>query len=102
MQLPMEIWKMKKLMVLLFAAFLLAGCGPSNEECDNAKEQSTALNASEATNYDEYIDSFERPLTASEITLLLNSEFPPDSVGYTLKECINGGRWEGYRTGVKK
>ena len=30
------------------------------------------------------------------INLILNNNFPPDSVGAALKECINGG-WEGWR-----
>ena len=74
---------MKKIVfVLLVLAIVLAACGPSDSQCNLSKMQ--------FTDYD------DRPLTAMEVNLILNNNFPPGTVGAMLQDCINNG-WDGYR-----
>ena len=72
---------MKKILVLTLAlAILLAGCGPSDADCDDAWEQLDVPYGEESF----YAD------------LVLNREWAPNSIGFTLKECIQSG-WDGYQ-----
>lgn len=90
---------MKKLFLcLVVLTMILTACnsGPSDEECWNAKRQMTGLDPLGPDTYDEYVESFERPLTALEVNMILNTNHSPDSVGGALRECIENG-WDGWR-----
>ena len=72
---------MKKLLfVLMLLVVLLAACGPSDVDCALAWEQLD-------------VDSGDEGFM---MNIALNSNWPPDSIGYTVKECIEGG-WDGWR-----
>ncbi len=69
---------MKKLaLILVLLLLLLSACGPSNEKCESAWEQLDVPAGEEGTH----------------VNLILNNEWAPDSVGFTLKECIQSG-WD--------
>ncbi len=70
---------MKKLVVIaLVLVILLAGCGPSDEECELAWMQLD-------------VEPGDESLMVNRI---LNTNHAPDTVGAKLEECINGG-WDG-------
>lgn len=90
---------MKKLFLcLIVLTMILTACnsGPSDEECSNAQTQFTILDPLEAGDYDDYLASASRPLTASEVDMILNRNHSPDSVGGVLRECIDNG-WNDWR-----
>ncbi len=76
---------MKRLFVVILLALsvLLSACGPSEADCELNKQQLNKLQG--RAMYD--------AIPALEITLILNSEYPPDSLGFMLKDCIDNG-WD--------
>ena len=72
---------MKKLVfVLIVIAMLLVACGPTDADCDSAWRQLDVEPGDEALS----------------INMVLNNNWPPDSIGYAVKECVES-RWDGYR-----
>ena len=83
------------LIVILLALILVACGGPSKKECDDAWLQidwgEVALWAAEGeTTLEGAFENFNG-VAIEAVNYLLNNEHSPDSVGYTLKECINNG-----------
>lgn len=84
---------MRKIALILFVlVIVLSACGgdPSSssyvprpdwrEVCDDFWEQLDV-----ETGYEQ-----------ETVTMLLNQEWPPDSIGFAVKECVNDG-WTGWR-----
>ena len=72
---------MKKLVFMLVViVILLVACGPSDFECNSYWRQMKVKPGTEA-------------FTVSQV---LNTEWPPDSVGDAVKNCIETG-WDGWR-----
>jgi len=72
---------MKKLVFMLVViAVLLVACGPTDADCDSAWRQLDVEPGDEGT----------------IMSLLINQEWPPDSVGAAVKNCIETG-WTGWR-----
>lgn len=72
---------MKKLLVIaLVIMIFLTACGPSDAICNGAWYQMDVAPGQGNL----------------AMNMILNSEWPPDSVGHTLKECVEHG-WTGYR-----
>ena len=96
---------MKKLIlvvVVVVIALLIGNAmrGPSDEECQSAWGQMDAgananANATDYDTYQEYLDAFEAEV-GMVISLILNTNHTPDSVGGVLKTCIEMG-WTGWR-----
>ena len=72
---------MKKLVfALVVVALLLGACGPTDADCDSAWRQLDVEAGEEGT----------------MVNMVLNNSWPPDSVGFAIKECVESG-WDGYR-----
>ena len=72
---------MKKLVfILVLLALILTACGPSDADCDLAWDQLD-------------VDPGEEGTT---MNMAMNKNWPPDSVGFRIKECIESG-WDGWR-----
>ncbi len=65
------------MLIVLLLGILLAACGPSDAECENAWRQMDVPTGEAFT----YVD------------LVLNNEWAPDSIGFAVKECIESG-WD--------
>lgn len=71
---------MKKMLIVLVLMVLLVACGPSDADCDSAWRQMDVEVGDES----------------STVSLVLNNNWPPDSIGFAIKECVESG-WDGYR-----
>lgn len=82
----------RRILFILLVVVLVGGCTKFDEkECMLAKVQMTSIDPLDAETYEEYVDSFLVPLDSTVVDSILNREHSPDSVGQTLKDCINNG-----------
>ena len=85
------------LVVMLVLLLVACSSGPTDAECESAWIQ-LALgsdinnNATDYDSYEDYVEAFDAEI-GFQISLLLNREHAPDTVGYVLKECIQNN-WD--------
>ena len=83
---PRRMTVLHILIVLLLIMVLLAcSSGPTDAECESAWSQlESSLNPLDYDTYDEYVEAFEADVAVT-ISLILNREHAPDTIGYVLK-----------------
>jgi hypothetical protein len=84
-----------RFLIVTLLAIALPACnsGPSDAECESAWSQmEIGVDPLEYDTYDEYVEAFETEVGMT-VSMALNREHAPDSVGYVLKECIQNG-WD--------
>ncbi len=87
--------KVLHILIALVPMLILSACssGPTDAECESAWSQlEVGVDSLDYDTYDEYVEAFEADV-GSTVSLILNREHAPDTVGYTLKECIQNG-WD--------
>jgi hypothetical protein len=91
----MNLRRITALLIALLLVLALTACssGPTDAECESAWSQlESGINPLDYDTYDEYVEAFETDV-AMTISLILNREHAPDTVGFIIKECIQNG-WD--------
>ena len=83
------------ILIVLLLILILTACstGPTDTECESAWSQlESGINPLDYDTYDEYVEAFEADV-AMTVSLILNREHAPDTVGFVINECIQNG-WD--------
>lgn len=82
-------------LIVMLLTLVLPACssGPTDAECESAWSQlEVGVDPVDYDTYDEYVEAFEEEVGMT-VSLILNREHAPDTVGYVAKECIQNG-WD--------
>ena len=84
-----------QILIVILPIMVLSACssGPTDAECESAWSQlEIGVDPMDYDTYDEYVEAFEADVGVT-VSMILNREHAPDSVGYVVKQCIQNG-WD--------